>query len=100
MGLCGLNRLCSPLTLIPVTNPIKRRTEVVGIFPNDEAIVRMVGALLPEQNDEWAVQRSRYVTLETNEMMSDSFPHQPASSKLTINRSSGMNRGRLSYTTS
>ena len=33
--------------------------------PNDEAIVRLVGALLLEQNDEWAVQRARYMTLET-----------------------------------
>lgn len=54
------------------TNPIerlndevKRSTEVVGIFPNDEAIMRLVGALLLEQNDELAVQRSRYMTLET-----------------------------------
>ncbi len=60
------------------TNPIerlngeiKRRTEVVGIFPNDEAIVRLVGALLLEQNDEWAVQRARYLTLETMAQMSD-----------------------------
>lgn len=50
---------------------IKRRTEVVGIFPNDEAIVRLVGALLLEQNDEWAVQRARYITLETISQMSD-----------------------------
>ncbi|MBB3399356.1 transposase-like protein [Rhizobium sp. BK538] len=40
-------------------------------FPNDEAIVRLVGALLLEQNDEWAVQRSRYMTLETIATMSD-----------------------------
>ncbi|MEY9103694.1 hypothetical protein ABIA24_006667 [Sinorhizobium fredii] len=37
--------------------------QAVGIFPNDDAILRLVGALLLEQNDEWAVQRARYMTL-------------------------------------
>src|SRR5262249_33630999 len=50
---------------------VKRRTEVVGIFPNDGAIVRLVGAILLEQNDEWAVQRARYMTLETMAGLSD-----------------------------
>ncbi len=44
---------------------IKRRTNVVGIFPNEAAITHLAGAILFEQNDEWAVQRARYMTLET-----------------------------------
>jgi transposase-like protein len=50
---------------------IKRRTEVVGIFPNEAAITRLVGAILLEQNDEWAVQPARYMTLETIANMGD-----------------------------
>jgi hypothetical protein len=50
---------------------IKRRSEVVGIFPNEAAVARLIGALLLEQNDEWAVQRARYMTLETIAPLSD-----------------------------
>ncbi|CAO3372758.1 Mobile element protein [Azospirillum argentinense] len=53
------------MTLIHSTNPlerlngeIKQRTEVVGIFPNEAAITRLIGAILLERNDEWAVQRA------------------------------------------
>ena len=62
---------------IASTNPlerlngeIKRRADVVGIFPSDRAVVRLVGALMLEQNDEWAVAR-RYMTLESLSPMSD-----------------------------
>lgn len=63
------------------TNPIerlngeiKRRTDVVGIFPNEGAITRLVGAILLEQSDEWATQRARYMTLETISAISDTSP--------------------------
>ena len=83
-------------TKLHSTNPlerlngeIKRRTEVVGILPpratppcfagrgpwpappNEAAVIRLVGAILLEQNDEWSAQRARYMTLETITSLSD-----------------------------
>ena len=66
-------RISSTNPLERVIGEIKRRTDVVGIFPNDGAIVRLTGALLLEQNDEWTVSR-RYMSLETLAPMGQTHP--------------------------
>jgi putative transposase len=63
-------QIASTNPLERVNREIKRRADVVGIFPNDEAIVRLVGALMIETNDEWAVAR-RYMSLETLARVTD-----------------------------
>ena len=75
-------------TQIHSTNPlerlnaeIKRRTNVVGIFPNEAAITRLVGAMLLEQNDEWALKR-RYMQLEGLQSLVD---NQPARLSAVVN---------------
>jgi putative transposase len=67
-GLHDFRRSIEPSCALPIerlNGEIKRRTDVVGIFPNEDAIVRLIGAILLAQNDKWAVQRTRYMTLET-----------------------------------
>jgi transposase-like protein len=72
-------------SIMPVTNPlerlnkeVKRRADVVGIFPSEPSIVRLIGAVLLEQNDEWQLQH-RYMQVEAMaELASPAAEPEPA----------------------
>jgi len=77
---------------IASTNPlerlnaeIKRRTNVVGVFPNDDAILRLVGAILMEQHNDWAAHDRRYLTLETDPDIGDHTAASLASTRALAN---------------
>lgn len=65
-------KIHSTNTIERLNGEIKRRSDVVGIFPNEKAITRLAGALLLEQNDEYAIQK-RYISLESLAPMSDNI---------------------------
>jgi putative transposase len=71
-------KLRSTNPLERVTKEIGRRSDVVGIFPNDAAVIRLAGALLNEQNDEWLVQR-RYLSVESMTLILDAGQYEEPS---------------------
>ena len=64
-------KILSTNPLERLNKEIKRRTNVVGIFPNDPAIVRLVGSLLLEQQEEWQLERRRFFSEATMARISE-----------------------------
>ena len=67
------SRIYSTNPLERLNREIKRRTNVVGVFPHEGAVIRLVGAILMEVNDEWTIGR-RYFSLETMRKLKEPEP--------------------------
>ena len=67
-----------------VNGEIKRRTKVVGIFPNDASIARLVTAVVVEQHDEWAVVERRYLSEDSMAKLQASVDARPVTEETPL----------------
>ena len=71
-------RIHSTNSLERLNKEVKRRADVVGIFPNKGSIIRLIGAVLLEANDEWQTQHHYMQTAPTAELMTPIINVEPA----------------------
>lgn len=79
-------RIWSTSGLERVNKEIKRRSNVVGIFPNEASVTRLAGSVLMEIHDEWALAERRYLSLASMEKLYENLDDEPERKELEENK--------------